>query len=792
MQRWRTLAAVLTLTPLFVSAAPPTVDNLGDPARLRIEGATVITPDQIRRALANDTEYQLAATPSAPLPDFLKTTFDRLGLAYQRAGFGEPTIHVTYDAPKRDIVIKINESPRLTAGPLLVEGAVNADAKRLVEGTLARIPNRFPIHAAADGSRRIETWGPTPDAPLPLWKKGAPAPLDAITQKLIGADFTSEMARQGFFQPKVETFPQPQGNTAAFIVRIHEERDRAILGPIEINGAKRNSPQDIIRLLGLVEGMPLDTDVLQEIAAKLWNSARFWKHTITASPVPGGGRIKLTIDLDEHPTATLLKDPLNLDETAMLRIRDWLQTVAAGQRDIVFSIQRPELHAKAVVRAGAGFAFRVHPPPKPRGNATVATDFGFVATPQQVAFHNITDQQTLLARPDWSRVRVHGVIFVAPELQPGSTAKQTFILSAEVASKNPEKSAGLILKVVLAPVCFLDLAHPTQRPGTVAASVQDGIITFSAGNFTFRFRQNTGDLVDATSYDKDSDLKITLTVERDALERQIQALEGAIKPKEPPQPLPTPAVVFAAFAHFIADTGSATSQIPMAARTRTISMAREFARQLGLWTADVSSASPDDEFRIPIDYSKFARSVGPLGFLAEALPYTDHLFPRASWPWTVTRESILFAAGRAQHTKSEIARLYRSPDFGPVGCLVVAYAYSHLDATTARIFAKRGLERLTFEHFANDCQVLFPQDSSTATLPNRVLRVLGQLDPRDIDALLTLLPPKIAAPLKLLVQHQKNLPKDAQPLPPPLQKQLWETGLKDALESALKHLSILE
>src|SRR5688572_10233069 len=170
MQKWRTFAALLTLATLSARAAPPTVDNHGDPAHLRIEGADLITPDQIRRALANDTEYQLAATPSAPLPDFLKTTFKRLGLAYQRAGFSEPTIHVTYDPTRRDIVINIAEGRRLTAGPVTVEGAKQVDANRLIEGALARKPTRFPMQTSATSARRIETWGPPADPTIPLWK----------------------------------------------------------------------------------------------------------------------------------------------------------------------------------------------------------------------------------------------------------------------------------------------------------------------------------------------------------------------------------------------------------------------------------------------------------------------------------------------------------------------------------------------------------------------------------------------------------------------------------------------
>ena len=171
------------------------------------------------------------------------------------------------------------------------------------------------------------------------------------------------------------------------------------------------------------------------------------------------------------------------------------------------------------------------------------------------------------------------------------------------------------------------------------------------------------------------------------------------------------------------------------------------------------------------------------------VPHVDHLFSRASWPWTVSRESLLLLGNRGKHTKTEVARLYRSPDFGPVGCLAVAYAYSHLDPQTARIFAKRGLERLTAEYFARDCQALFQPDAPQASLPSRALRTLGRLEPADVDAISALLPPDLAAPFKLLARHYRTSPDN--PLPADLQAQLWDAGIKGSVESALKTLSTL-
>src|SRR5688572_18439041 len=201
----------------------------------------------------------------------------------------------------------------------------------------------------------------------------------------------------------------------------------------------------------------------------------------------------------------------------------------------------------------------------------------------------------------------------------------------------------------------------------------------------------------------------------------------------------------------------------------------------------------DPHFEIPADLGKVARAVGPLGFVAQGLPFVDHAFPRGSWPWTLARESLLVISGRGKHSKAEAGRIYRADDVGPVGFLAIAWAYSHLDPVSARIFAKRGLERMTFEYFTKDCQTLLGPEGK----PNPITAIvssLRHLNDDDLSAIASLLPPKPAAALKLLAAHQRQLPKDspAAPLPPALQKQLWDAGLEDALHAALTQLSQLE
>ena len=244
----RTITATAILPVLFLfapitPAAPRTVDTLGDPARLRIEGANLISADQIRAALRDDTEFQLASTPSAPLDVFVKTIVDRLLPAYQHAGFPEPSAGMSIDEATNTVILRVTEGRRLTAGKVLVEAPGGAritglDTDALIQATLARKPPRFPMQTAPTGARRIDTWGPPADAPLPLWKPGQPARLDSHTHQRMGRDFGDQLARRGHFQPHIGILPRPEGDSASLVFEIVNPGPRATLGEIEFTGLR--------------------------------------------------------------------------------------------------------------------------------------------------------------------------------------------------------------------------------------------------------------------------------------------------------------------------------------------------------------------------------------------------------------------------------------------------------------------------------------------------------------------------------------------------------------------------
>src|SRR5205085_6192248 len=114
-----------------------------------------------------------------------------------------------------------------------------------------------------------------------------------------------ELARQGFCWAEMTTEPLTLENgTAELVVTLKSEGPLALLDAVQFTGLKLNRPEDVIAFLGLKVGMPVSLSVLRNVREKLWETGRFLKHEIQADISPAHpGRVKLTIDMLEHPDA---------------------------------------------------------------------------------------------------------------------------------------------------------------------------------------------------------------------------------------------------------------------------------------------------------------------------------------------------------------------------------------------------------------------------------------------------------------------------------------------------------
>lgn len=785
------VACATWVTPRQLRAAPAPVGPLGDAARIDVAGCQKMTADQIRAGLRSSAPVQVASTPSAPLDDYLETLRRQTVLGYHCAGFPNAAIAVARQGDR--VRITVEEGPRYLAGDVQLNNAPDVDAGKLVAFlTTEERASHLPVRVnAADGSIRLYTIDQPQTRPAPFWSPGSPAPFDLPTDERLRKEVRDGLAHQGFFWPEFKLTRTTAGDRAQLVIDFTTQGPRATLGEIEVRGVNRNRPDEVIRLIGLAPGAALDVPALEAVHQRLWNSGRFFLHDLTArAPAAAApGRVNLLVDLTEHDRATRLRDDLSPTEIALLRCRAWLIRALEGGQDLTATVGAHDgTTVDVAFNAGQGVIASYRPAREPSAGAPPPDDVGVAFTVERTGLFSTAGNRKLIVRD--SGRGVAGKITFLPSYPNPDGDRVHFLAGATLSSEAGGRPFRL--DVSLAPVCFIDLAHGGAAKSPIDVDLADGVFTVRAKTFGFRFKAETGELVEMTY--QNSEGRFRVTPQPGALGRAAARIDAISAPNsyDPARPLASSLAFAAQTAVLAAPTltprATPAQRVAAAAALRKLLDAKAMREIAEPWARFPRPARFTDFF-IPIDpRAAAAAEANPLALLAELVPWCDLFFARESWPWTLARDSILVTTGRARHTDTEARRVFQSPDVGPVGFLLAASLYARAgDNVTCRLFAKRGLERLTFDSFATDCRTLFGNGSAQAAALSAMLNSLRELSDPELDALGAILPEGFGGAPKMLAAFQKAAPADApHGLPEPLQQALWDGGLKAWIEASLQ------
>jgi hypothetical protein len=786
---------VLSTAAIVRAQTAPVVGQLGDLSRLEVHGLKAVSLADLRQALLSDGEFQIASTPTAPLDDFLRVTRAQLQLGFLRSGFPEAKVEVAADSARQSLQVTVNEGPRLNAGDIEITNAGAIDVARLSDYLLKGAEaGRFPLKLVDRGAQ-VKSEG-DPDKPrTSLWKPGEPAPLDQVAIDRLEKDVRSALALQGFFASRFSVATQRHDNTARLVNHIEDAGPRAVLAEIEINGATRNTRDEILSYLKLSPGMTLDSRKLQALQGALWDSARFWQHALTMTRLDNDPqRVKLKIDLVEHDTAPTLGHELLPEQTALLRCAAWFQESINAGSDLVFeATDHAVIDAKVIMNPSHGAVARLRSAanptlPQTRPSEDFAARFARIDTAvvissRQLGFYELGNHDRVVCNAGGTPFQLQ----LRLTYLPTEGKKESYFTIAAGAESQPDTDGGIKLQTRIAPVSILDRFRDDPQH-KMNVNIKDGVFTLTTAGVTFRCDAATGKFIEAIIEGQGDTYRIT--IDPGALQREIDALGRALPAAPSANNTPTRAseVLIAALSSFLrARSNSGTPQTRLAG-SRAL---RKLLGRASVILAD-NLASPDSDFDIPDDPRKFLQGGGnPMALLFLAVPWTDRLSTRGSWPWTLTRETLLVLSGSAKYTHLEARRMMNSPDVGPVGFLAIARAYAAADdPVTARIFAKRGLERLDLNFFHKDCQALFAGHAPQAQAFAALATSLGEMSDPEIDSLADLLGQPIARVLKVVATAQRSAPHDSPALLlQPLQDAIWNAGVKSLLESDLNALA---
>ncbi len=199
-------------------------------------------------------------------------------------------------------------------------------------------------------------------------------------------------------------------------------------------------------------------------------------------------------------------------------------------------------------------------------------------------------------------------------------------------------------------------------------------------------------------------------------------------------------------------------------------------------------STKDDEVAATIDNS-----------LVQVPAMADLMFPRGSWPWTISREACFWKLREQLHgnekdqaaalAANEFRRMSTGP-IGPLGALALAQGMNQLESADAQqviAIGNWGMSMLSQEAFAKDVGLLTEGDDGIALICRAATEQLGKLPEEEQEKIITLLPDSLQGTAARIAQRRKEHP--TEPAAATIQAtfvESWDNGLREVVQAELQ------
>jgi hypothetical protein len=749
-------------------------------------GCHAFSPAQVAAALESDLDVQIASIPGASTAAYVLIVRQAVISGYLNAGYLTATATAERDPASGTIVVTVAEGPRFTCGPIRVVGATTLPVDQLVAKLTAGFPSTlFPLDfTPKDGTFRVRALPQAKDAELPAWGVGEPVRGDPRCVQTLRDALRRCACELGYFDLWAETRFTTDTPISTLEITVRAEGPRAVLDAVDVDGARRNSPQRVTQLAGLEVGKPLDLVRLREVQQRLWDAARFTEHTVYAEPRRGDpSRVRVRIELREYEHAPKLDEPFSPVEQAALKFRQWAAGVRDREEDVVATMRWPGGRVEAALGHRRGFVARVYGP-GPEGGPLG----GLFATDGGVGLVAVAGGRVY--RAGIPPVNLHMDLMVGPAPDPQDGREMSTGLYVGANSRPDPGAPPLELRPAFAPVAFVQLVHGRDN----SFEVRDGVLE-GRGGWIKRLSVDaaTGRLLQLEGVSEDGQYIGTLSVKSGAVDGMVASMTDRTTNASDPA---TPVASFVRFAVAqgiqlrglaggAADPGRDRSAAEAAGKLLT----NDALAPLEPVGASLLATFEADAFRVPHPPLADQRAPGAY-LLAPTLKSVDDLFPRASWPWTLARLAVVVQAGEYRGATEEVGRLMASDDVGAIGYLVAAELLAQAGPAMAPPFAKRGLDRLDAERFDKDLDQILADGFPPAQVLGRLAANLRGLAPAEVEALAAVLPAEAGARLVRLAEALRRQ-SDAPPhqLLRAALRDAWSAGLRETVDARLRQLA---
>jgi hypothetical protein len=798
--------ALIAVSQTVGGDAGEKVGGLGDLHRLDIRGAVAFSADDIKDQLWQSLDVQLAVHPKTLLSDCIATLDDKVSEGYRYGGFADVKVTTRVDRKAGRLVMNVAEGRRSMAGKIEVEGAGSIQVADLVQKlTTPRLKDRDKSqrHVAmrvtdkeSGNKAELSQISETKDYDPPIWDKGKPAHLDRQTQQGRHKEIEDALADLGYLSTKfnVETTVDANGVSATLRIRFFDAGVQVVLDQVDVVGNRKNSRQEILDYLGLKDGEPIDRAECPYLRERLWLSGRFTKCELKPMPVFWhDAKQRLKIDVTEYEKAPRLSERLSPAEEAMLKCRKCLLDSSNWDGDLVYR-DKPANY-EIVISPTHGSLFVQYENAAPGKSPPLVR--AVAAAVDEIGAYNAASGKEYAFSPRGKRVILDLRMILSNDRKDWDEGTPVRLMFGTGLNDNRGDSAPLPfeLKLTLDPATALALADEYKAKCTVA----DNVITVRSTSHLWRLDATSGRVLEACRCAEDGkEPGVRITFEKGAFDRrlrEIQAVAAHYANTYDPQRAFTTAGQFLAADEGIWNGFAAlNNEAEKKVDPRVLRMARKLLAAGILAPLDIviNKWSPRDEnskFKIHNDNS-FDRN-GLAGFCAQCLLYVSNaMFPRDSWPWTLTQEAALSAVGKGLHSQAEIFELYASEESGPICCLAAGTFALWNNPAMAREFAAKGLRKLRLEDFRKDYRFLLQPNHPISIYVNEVAAALCALDDDEVALLLTKASPEqVRAIVEGLHAFRQRRDPAALDALPDLLDAMWQNGLQERVAASLENLA---
>ena len=772
--------------------APIAVGDLGRPSALVIQGNQSFTSEQILAGLKLRLDFHVAAHPAAPLADFLATLKRQIGRGYLRAGFPSVQVQATVEADRHHIVVQVQEGPRYGCGEILLCG-------------LPSMTNDVVRHKIAQEMARLEditillTNLTRTNVDAVAWIAGKPAPFDVAFSELLTNRVQEALTALGCFQPRFTTriVPDSARRLADLKIEFTDEGIKGTISEIEVSGLHTNTRPQLLDYLELKPGMELSATLVTATSNQLWLSGRFFRHDVSLVPLPSPGQFKLALDLEEVREASPLDQEFSPEEKALLRFRDWLAGWEARADDLVISANFTNLSSRGsmdLVVSPSGTALAVR---EASSDDPARLQYALVASKELIGLYSVWRQ----CKFEMPRSTAGGHVLLrfrpaSPESYGNGDISFQILLGLR-------HSQPFRLELELQPAVFVSAAH------WMDTSLKDGVLTVSQLSDdvrqTIHIDVATGRLNEASWRSAENGEVLVeiragigsfAELQREVLAATAEQTNCYVSNRGFTSwasflvtDLLTPPRVERALGWYAGETVSRQSKAVLGLARGILNSRNLDAAFEPLNRLFCCKPNKDGEkyFVVPVEAPPGGAPTDPQAVLAVVmLNASDGLVPGGSWPEVLIRESAFTVAGRNLYTQSELDKLLKSEDVGPVGCLATACLLGKINPKLARAFGERGLVRLNLDEFRKDYLLLLRTNFIIGDLAGNVIGLLNGVDVAKLTPMLEEFGPDEAAFLRQVSQLLAE--GNGQPLADilwPAIEQHWEEAPRHYLEAGL-------